>query len=92
MTIVPVMWSVWGATVLLLFALKMYTARLTRDEDDQVILHDSFDHVKIEQAALMAKVGKVEPVQRVVFWLAGAATIFVIAFYVRDILLNLHLI
>ena len=40
----------------------------------------------------MSKVGKLEPVQRVAFWLAGAATIFVIAFYVRDILLNLHLI
>jgi len=70
----------------------MYTARLTRDEDDQIVLDDSFDRVKIEQAAIMSKVGKLEPVQRVAFWLAGAATIFVIAFYVRDILLNLHLI
>jgi hypothetical protein len=86
------MWSVWGGTVLVLFALKMYTMRLTRDEDAQVVLHESFDRVRIAQAALVAKVSKVEPLERVALWLAGATTMFVIVYYVRDIALNLHLL
>jgi hypothetical protein len=89
---VPVMWSVWGVLVLVLLALKLYTGRLSRDEDDQLILDDSFDNVKAEQAAILAKIARVEPVQRIAMWLAMAATLFVMAYYIRDILLNLHLI
>ena len=89
---VPVMWSVWGVLVLLMICLKIYAGRLTRNEDDQLILDDSFDNVKAEQAAIMAKVAKLEPVLRIVFWLAVAATLLVIVYYVRDILLSLNLI
>ena len=89
---VPVMWSVWGALVLLVILLKVYSGRLTRDEDDQIILDESFDNVRVEQAAIAAKVAKVEPVVRIALWLAAAASVVVAGFYVRDILLNLHLI
>ena len=89
---VPVMWSVWGVLVLLMICLKIYAGRLTRDEDDQIVLDDSFDNVKVEQAAIMAKVAKLEPVLRIVFWLAVAATLVVIVYYVRDILLSLNLL
>jgi len=89
---VPVMWSVWGALVLLLVLLKMYSGRLTRDEDDQIILDESFDNVRIEQAAIAARVAKVEPLVRIALWLATAASVLVAAYYVRDILLNLHLL
>jgi hypothetical protein len=86
------MWSVWGALVLLLVLLKMYSGRLTRDEDDQIILDESFDNVRIEQAAIAARVAKVEPLVRIALWLATAASVLVAAYYVRDILLNLHLL
>jgi len=89
---VPVMWSVWGVLVLLVICLKIYGGRLTRDEDDQIILDDSFDNVKIEQAAIAAKVAKLEPVQRTFFWLTAAATLVVIVYYVRDVLIVLHLV
>ncbi|MGD0786753.1 MAG: hypothetical protein ABR898_02130 [Terracidiphilus sp.] len=89
---VPVMWSVWGALVLLVILLKVYSGRLTRDEDDQIILDESFDNVRVEQAAIAAKVAKVEPVVRIALWLAAAASVVVAGYYVRDILLNLHLI
>jgi nucleoside recognition membrane protein YjiH len=89
---VPVMWSVWGVLVLLMICLKIYAGRLTRDEDDQIILDDSFDNVKAEQAAIMAKVAKLEPVLRTVFWLTAAATLVVIVYYVRDVLITLHLV
>jgi nucleoside recognition membrane protein YjiH len=92
MTFIPAMWTVWGVLVLLLAVLKLYIGRLTRDEDDQVILDDSFSSVKDEQAAIVAKVNKIEPLLRLNLWLVGAMTVFVIGYYIRDILLNLHLI
>jgi hypothetical protein len=92
MTFVPVMWGTWGVLVILLAALYIYRSSLTRDEDDQVILDDSFEHVKNEQAAIVARVEKVEPFVRVFLWLVGVMTVFVIAYYIRDILLQLGVI
>ena len=89
MTFVPVMWTIWGVLVVLLAALYIYRSRLTRDEDDQVILDDSFDNVKNEQAAIVEKVKKIEPVLRAFLWLVGAMTLFVIVYYIRDIFLQL---
>jgi hypothetical protein len=82
--LVPVMWSVWGAVVMVLIALKLYTGRLSRDEDDHVILDDSFNHVRAEQAAIVEKVHKVEPIQRVTMWAAAAMTLVVIGYYAFD--------
>ncbi|MGO9339329.1 MAG: hypothetical protein ACLPY1_17675 [Terracidiphilus sp.] len=84
--IVPVMWAVWGVLVLIMLALKIYSGRLTRDEDDQLVLDSAFDHVKAQQAAIMEKVHKIEPLRKVSLWLAVAATVFVIGYYVMDIL------
>jgi hypothetical protein len=86
MRIVPLMWSVWGAFVLLLIVLKVYNSRLTRDEDDQLILDDSFSHIKAEQDLLMAKIHKLEPVVRVATALAAVATLFVVGYYVLDMI------
>jgi len=83
--IAPIMWAVWGALVVVMLALKIYTGRLTRDEDDQLVLDSAFDHVKSEQAALMAKVEKIEPLRKTSLWLVVAATVFVIGYYVFDI-------
>ena len=55
---VPIMWTVWGALVLLMLLLKIYNDRLPRDEDDQLVLDEAFDHVKNQQAAIMAKVSQ----------------------------------
>lgn len=81
---VPVMWSVWGAFVLILIAVKIYTLRLTRDEDDQVILDDSFNHLRAEQAAIVAKVNKIQPLERTTLWLVVAMTVVVIGYYAID--------
>ncbi len=89
MRIVPLMWSVWGALVLLMIILKVYNSRLTRDEDDQLILDDSFNHVKAEQAMLMEKIHKLEPVVRIATALAAVATLFVIGYYVLDMVSQL---
>jgi hypothetical protein len=73
--IVPVMWAVWGVLVLIMLALKIYSGRLTRDEDDHLVLDSAFDHIKAEQAAIMAKVHKIEPLKKASLWLAVAATV-----------------
>ncbi len=85
MTLVPVMWSVWAALVLVVAGLYVYRSRLERDEEDQIFLDDSFDHERAAQAAIVARVNKVQPVLRVSLLLAAAATLFVIVYYLLDI-------
>ena len=85
MTIVPVMWGVWGALVVIMAAIYLYRGRLSRDEDAQLFLDDSFEHEKTQQAAIAAKVGKIQPILRLSMWLTAAATLFVIGYYVWDI-------
>jgi len=90
MTFVPVMWTVWAAFVTLMAGLYIYRSSLTRDEEDQIFLDDSFDHERAAQAVITAKVAKVEPLVRVARWIFVAMTVFVIAYYIRDIMLQLH--
>ena len=84
--IVPAMWVIWGVLAVLVAALYVYRSRLTRDEDDQIILDDSFNNVKSEQAAIVEKVNKVQPFLRVTIWLLAAMTVFIIGYYILDIL------
>jgi len=81
----PVVWSVWILSVLFLAIMYLYRSRLTRDEEDQIFLDDSFNHVRTAQAAIAAKVQKIEPLVRTSLWLAGGATVLVVAYYIWDI-------
>jgi hypothetical protein len=82
--IAPVMWTVWAVLVALMLALKIYTGKLSRDEDDQLILDSAFDHVREEQAAIIAKVNKIEPISKLAMWLVVAMTVVVIGYYLYD--------
>jgi len=82
---VPVMWLTWGGLVLIMLVIKIYIGRLSRDENDQLVLDDAFNNLKMEQAAHMARISKVQPVGTATIWLAGAATLFVIGFYILDV-------
>jgi len=86
MPFVPAMWSVWGLTILILALMFLYRSRLSRDEEDQLFLHDSSDNVRTEQQAIAAKVTKVQPLIRISEALAAVATLFVIGYYIKDIL------
>jgi len=81
---VPVMWLVWGVLVVSLAAISLYVSRLSRDEEDQIFLGESFEHEKSEQAAIVARVNKVQPIKRLAMWLVGGMTLFVLAYYVID--------
>ncbi len=84
MTFVPVMWSVWAVLVVILAALYVYRSSLTKDEEDQIFLDDSFNQEKSAQAAIVAKVNKIQPYVRILLWLVGISTIFVIGYYLMD--------
>ncbi|MGA8088252.1 MAG: hypothetical protein WCA10_13155 [Terracidiphilus sp.] len=85
MPFVPVMWSVWGLTILVLAVMFLYRSRLTRDEEDQIFLDDSFSHERTAQQAIIAKVNKVQPLIRVSEIVAAVATLFVIGYYIMDV-------
>lgn len=87
------LWSVWGGLVVLMAALHVYRSTLTRDEEDQLFLDDSFEQEKNAQAVIATKVGRVEPIVQISHWLVGAATVGVIAYYIwQTIFVQLHLI
>ncbi len=92
MTFAPVMWTVWCSLVAVMAALYIYRSSLTRDEEGQIFLDDSFEHEKTAQAAIVAKVGKVEPVLRIAQWMVLGMTAIVLVYYIRDILVHLNVI
>lgn len=83
---VLIMWGVWATFVVLMVALKLYNNRLSRYEDDQLILDEAFDHIKTEQAAIMARVNRIKPLRQVVFGLTGVMTLVVIGYYAMDVI------
>ncbi len=83
--IVPTMWIVWGVIVLLFLALKMYSGRLSKYEENQLILDDAFSQLKNEQQAIQDNVHKLAPFRIASLWLLVAATLFVAGYYILDI-------
>jgi hypothetical protein len=81
----PVIWSVWGGILLLFILVKVYSGRVSRDEESQIFLGDSMQQERSAQAAIAAKANKVEPVKNAVLALFGVATLFVIGYYLFDI-------
>jgi len=92
MAFVPVMWTIWAALVVFMAALYIYRSNLTRDEEDQIFLDESFEHEKVAQAAIIAKVNKIEPILKIAQWLVIGMTVIVLVYYVRDILVHLNVL
>ncbi len=82
---VPVVWSVWVLCVLFLAIMYLYRSRLTRDEEDQIFLDDSFSHEQTVQTAIANKVHRIEPIVKASVWLVIASTVLVVGYYVYDI-------
>lgn len=89
MTFFPIMLSVWILTIVFMTIMLLYRSRLARDEEDQLFLDDSFNEQKAAQAAIAARVEKVQPMVKGSEWLAGAATLFVIGYFALDMYNNL---
>ena len=87
-----ILWSVWIALALFLAVLYIYRSSLERDEEDQIFLDDSFAHEQAAQAAIAARVARVEPMVRVAWWLVAAMSGVVVVYYVRDIMVQLNIV
>jgi len=79
------MWIVWAVVFVLFLGLKMYNGRLSKYEENQLILDDAFSHLKTEQEAIQASVHKLAPFRMVSLCLLIAATVFVAGYYVMDV-------
>jgi len=86
------MWTVWAAFVIFTAAVYLYRSSLTRDEEDQIFLDDSFAHEKAAQAIIVSKVAKVEPLVRISRWLVIGMTVVVMLYYIHDIMVQLHIV
>jgi hypothetical protein len=86
MNLVPVIWSVWGASILLMAIVGIYASRLGKNEEDQLFLSDSSNHERSEQAAIAGRLEKVQPLKRATFVLVGITTVAVVIYYVFDIM------
>jgi len=89
MAFVPIMWTTWSLFVVITAALYLYRSSLTKNEEDQIFLDDSFEQEKAEQAVIVQKVTKIEPLIRVARWIVVAMSVFVVAYYVRDVMVQL---
>jgi hypothetical protein len=81
----PVIWSVWGAFILLFLIIKLYISRLGRDEEDQIFLGEGFEHEKSAQASIVARINKVQPYQKLALYFVIGMTAVVVVYYVIDI-------
>ncbi len=90
MHLLPMIWVVWCVLLLLFTVVSLIAGRLARDEDDELILHESLDHVRQEQAAIVARLHRVEPLKRMLMWLLLAVTLIVIGYYALDIYRHLQ--
>ena len=83
---VLVLWGVWGTFVLITLILYVIRGRVTNDEVDQVILDESFSHEQAAQAAITAKVNKIQPILKLSQMLVLAATVVVVGYYIWDVI------
>jgi len=84
MGIVPMMWSVWGATIVLMAVVNIYASRVGRYEESQLFLAPSSSRAKSEQDAIAARLRRIRPFSRSTLGLAGLMTLLVVAYYLFD--------
>jgi hypothetical protein len=82
---IPMMWSVWGAAVVLMAVVGMYASRVGRYEESQLFLADSSSHAKTEQDAIAARMSRIRPLRLSTLGLAGLMTLLIVAYYLLDV-------
>ena len=85
MGLLPVMWVLWGVSLVLTAGVSLYAARLGRNEESQIFLADSSSHEKSEQEEIVVRMGRIQPLKRSVLALAGLMTLLILAYYILDV-------
>lgn len=73
----PLIWMlvVWGALTAILVVLLIYRSTLTMQEDDQLFLDEAEAHMQREQAEVMQKVERLNPLLR---WLGASSGVLLL--------------
>ena len=85
MSVVALMSAAWAASILFVFILKIYSASLSRNEDDQLALSASSINLRSEQAAIAERIQKLQPLQKMSYVLVGLLTLSMIGYLAFDI-------
>lgn len=80
----PLMWAVWFVIIFVFAIVNMYASHLVKNEEAQLYLYESSSHVKAEQDAMLARASRVAPFKYASTALAGIMTLFVIGYYVMN--------
>jgi uncharacterized membrane protein len=84
MGVVPMMWSVWIAAVVLMAVVGIYASRVGRYEESQLFLADSSNHAKSEQDVIAARLSRIRPLRLSTLGLAALMTLLLVAYYICD--------
>jgi hypothetical protein len=85
MGLVPIMWAVWGMSLVFMAGVSIFAARLGRNEEAQIFLAESSSHERSEQEAIVARVNRFRPVKMMALGIAGSMTVIVLVYYIFDI-------
>jgi hypothetical protein len=85
MPFVPWMWVVWGALFLVFLGFKVYVSRMSRNEDDQLVLQESSSHVLAEQQAIVSRLEKTKPLGTLILCMLGVMSIYIAGYYIMDV-------
>lgn len=81
-----VIWALWAASFALMAGVTIFSARLAKNEEDQLCLSDSSSQVKTEQAAIAERLKRIQPLKYAALALLGAMTLLVVVYYVFDMI------
>lgn len=79
-----VLWIVWAVVTTVLLVLLAYRGTLTRYEEDQLFLDPSSGHQQQEQAQIVQKVNRVQPLVRIMTGATCVLSATIIGVYVWD--------
>jgi hypothetical protein len=89
MTVMPILWIVWGVVAAVLLILLGYRGTLTRYEEDQIFLDEATSMQSQEQSDIQHKLEKIRPFLMIMLWVVGALTLVILGMYIRDAVTNL---
>ena len=76
--------AAWGLVTTVLIVLLIYRGTLTMHEDDQLFLDEAESHMQEEQAALLSKIDRINPIVKATMVGSGALAAILVALLVWD--------
>ena len=80
----PLVWLaiVWGVLTGILIILLIYRSTLTMQEDSQLFLDEAESHMEQEQAELISKVNRINPLVKVLGATSGVMALVLVGMFV----------